>query len=221
MLGVVWRVRLLLRLSGWTQKCPSLHIQLSLWNDPEFPGQGEVVVQPSLLLVCRNSCGSTCFFGLGESRLAGLWDKPEGLLGNSCLHVVRGNCSCLVAGLPASASQPSDSKLAASRWAAVPFGAEPLQISSRLDRFWWTCAWPFLAHLTPGISGGGHVVSQVRQWAWGMYYLLPEALCVWVSVGCALQTCLWGSSWVTMLFNYQVLSPLFLADDKILVSLLS
>lgn len=71
---------------------------------------------------CRTCCGSTCFFGLGEFGLAGLWDKPEGLLGSSCRDVMHGNCSCLVAGLPASASQPSDSKVAASRWAAVPFG---------------------------------------------------------------------------------------------------
>lgn len=69
---------------------PSLYIQLSLWNDPEFPGQGEVVIQPSLPVVCKNSCGSTCFFGLGGFGLAGLWDKPEGLLGNSCLYVVHG-----------------------------------------------------------------------------------------------------------------------------------
>lgn len=114
---------------------PSLYIQLSLWNDPEFPGQGEVVIQPSLPVVCKNSRGSTCFFGLGGFGLVACGTSLRGCWGTRVCMLYTENCSCLFAGLPACASQPPDSKLAASRWAAVPFGAELLQISSWLDRF--------------------------------------------------------------------------------------
>lgn len=108
--------------------------------------------------------GPRVSLGLESLDLLACGTSPRGCWGAHVgMDVVHGNCSCLVAGLPASASQLSDSKVAASRWAAVPFGAELLQISIRLDRFWETCTWPFLAHLTPGISGGGHLVSQVRQ----------------------------------------------------------